>query len=168
MASIALPAQAGRWWTARNPRERVLLLVLGGLLLVLLGYQLVWQPAQKQIVRNQHSIVRLGAEVATLEKLDAEARQLKRQPAAAPRKAAELQPLLQQMLSQHGLSGLTLGIDGDYGVTLTGEVVFDQWLAFAGELAAQQQIRLVRLQADAIGPGRVRLKALLVQGGGEA
>jgi general secretion pathway protein M len=71
------------------------------------------------------------------------------------------------MLAQHGLSGLTLAAEGDYGVTLTGEAVFDRWLQFAGELAAQQQVRLVRMQADAIGPGRVRLKALLVQGGGE-
>ncbi|MCW3479873.1 type II secretion system protein M [Neisseriaceae bacterium JH1-16] len=167
MATMAWQAQAGHWWTARNPRERMLLSVLGVLLAIVLGYLLVWQPAQKQLVRNKASIVRLGAEVATLEKLDAEARQLKRQPAAAPRKAAELQPLLQQMLAQHDLSGLTLAAEGDYGVTLSGEAVFDRWLQFAGELAAQQQVRLVRLQADAIGPGRVRLKALLVQGGGE-
>jgi general secretion pathway protein M len=168
MATMAWQAQAGRWWAARNPRERVLLATLALVVSATLVYLAIWQPAEKQVARNRASIVRLAAEVATLERLDAEARPLKRQPAAAPRKAAELQPLLQQMMSQHGLTGLTLAADGEYGVTLSGEAVFDRWLQFAGELAAQQQIRLVRLQADATGPGKVRLKALLVQGGGEA
>jgi hypothetical protein len=46
-------------------------------------------------------------------------------------------------------------------------VAFDDWVRASGQLAGQQ-VRVLRLQADATTPGRVKLDAVLVHAGGEA
>ena len=74
-----------------------------------------------------------------------------------------LDPLLQQA----GLGNLQLAEEGGFGVRVSGEVAFDDWVKATGTLAAQQ-VRILRLQADAAGPGRVKLDAVLAHAGGEA
>lgn len=162
-----LTTQAMQRWQQLSAREQRLLalmaLVLGGALF----YLALWVPAHQQSARLANSVASLQAEARLVATLASEAKGLKPQAEVAPLPAAELQAMLAPLLRDAGLAGLQLQAEGDFGVRVQGEVAFDDWVRASGQLAGQQ-VRVLRLQADATTPGRVKLDAVLVHAGGEA
>ncbi|ATP30072.1 type II secretion system protein GspM [Chromobacterium violaceum] len=159
------------YWSQRSPRERRLLAAMGAVLGVALLYLAVWEPADKSLQRNRASVARLQAELGAVGALADEAAKLKRQPAQTPLPAKELIPLLQQTAKSQGLpiAALQFNADGESGVAMEGVVGFDDWARFVGVLAAQQQVRVVNVKAEAQPvPGQVKIKALLAHAGAAA
>lgn len=159
--------QATQRWQQLSQREQRLLLLMAIVLGGALFYQGLWVPAHRQSASLAATVARLKAEQQLVATLASEAHGLKPQAALAPMAATELKHMLQPLLQQAGLDGLQLAEDGDFGVRVSGEVVFDDWVKTVGALA-MQQVRVVRLQADASSPGRVKLEAVLAHAGGEA
>ncbi|MBX9346276.1 type II secretion system protein M [Chromobacterium vaccinii] len=159
------------YWSQRSPREQRLLAAMTAVLGATLLYLAVWEPASSSLQRNRTSVARLQAELGAVSTLADEAAKLKRQPAQTPLPAKELIPLLQQTAKSQGLSvaGLQFNADGDSGVLMEGVVGFDDWVRFVGILAAQQQVRVVNVKAEAQPvPGQVKIKALLAHAGAAA
>ncbi|MEN7429937.1 type II secretion system protein M [Chromobacterium sp. TRC.1.1.SA] len=159
------------YWSQRSPREQRLLAAMAAVLGATLLYLAVWEPASSSLQRNRTSVARLQAELGAVNALADEAAKLKRQPAQSPLPAKELIPLLQQTAKSQGLSvaGLQFNADGDSGVAMEGVVGFDDWVRFVGILAAQQQVRVVNVKAEAQPvPGQVKIKALLAHAGAAA
>lgn len=155
-----------RWQQLSQREQRLLLLmaiVLGGALF----YLALWTPAHHQSARLAATVAKLQAEKQLVATLASEAHGLKPQAEVTPLAAADLKLMLQPLLQQAGLAGLQLAPEGEFGVRVSGEVAFDDWVKATGALATQQ-VRVVRLLADAAGPGRVKLDAVLVHAGGEA
>lgn len=159
--------QGRQRWQQLSQREQRLLLLMAIVLGGALFYQGLWVPMHRQSASLAATVATLKAEKQLVATLASEARGLKPQVEVAPLAAAELKLMLQPLLQQAGLDGLQLSEDGDFGVRVSGEVVFDDWVKATGALA-MQQVRVVRLQADASSPGRVKLEAVLVHAGGDA
>ena len=159
--------QGRQRWQQLSQREQRLLLLMAIVLGGALFYVALWEPAHRQSARLAASVAGLQAEKQLVETLASEARGLKPQAEVAPLVAAELKLMLQPLLQQAGLGNLQLAEEGGFGVRVSGEVAFDDWVKATGTLAAQQ-VRILHLQADAAGPGRVKLDAVLAHAGGEA
>lgn len=159
--------QGRQRWQQLSQREQRLLLLMAIVLGGALFYVALWEPAHRQSARLAASVAGLQAEKQLVATLASEARGLKPQAEVAPLAAAELKLMLQPLLQQAGLGNLQLAEEGGFGVRVSGEVAFDDWVKATGTLAAQQ-VRILRLQADAAGPGRVKLDAVLAHAGGDA
>lgn len=159
------------YWRQRSRREQGLLLAMAVVLGVGVLYAGVWEPAGKSVERNRAAVARLQAELSHVQSLAREAEQLKRQPAQAALPAKELLPVIRQVAQSQGLSeaGWHLSPEGESGVAMEGTMAFDAWVKLAGVLAAQHQVRVLSVRAEAQPmPGQVHIKALLAHAGGGA
>lgn len=162
-----LKQQARQRWQQLSAREQRLLALMAVVLGGAVFYLALWVPAHQQSARLAASVASLRAEARLVATLASEAKGLKPQAEVPPLPAAELQTMLVPMLREAGLAGLQLQPEGEFGVRVQGEVAFDDWVRASGQLAGQQ-VRVLRLQADATTAGRVKLDAVLVHAGGEA
>ncbi len=105
-------------WRERTLRERAVLAVLAALLLALMGYGLLWQPAAENIVRLQQELPQMRSELARMQAMAAELAASKSRTAVAVPVGAELQAALQQSLQDMGLSGQKLATRPDGRITL--------------------------------------------------
>ncbi|MCL6263590.1 type II secretion system protein GspM [Craterilacuibacter sp. RT1T] len=156
-------------WRQLTLREQRMLGVMSAVLLLAMAYLLLWEPASRYVVKTRSQVARLEAELVFDRKLMAEANALKRQPLVATLNAADLQTLIERSAKAQPLPGSwTLAAEGEQGVRISGELPFDAWLGFAGQLALQQ-VRVLRMKtAASTAPGMVKLDAVLVHGGGRA
>ena len=150
-------------------REQRMLAVMSVAVLFTLLYLAIWEPARVYVAKTRGQVMRLEAELAFDQKLVKEADALKRKPLVATLGSTDLQSVITRTASSHPLAGSwQLAPEGEQGVRISGEVPFDGWLGFAGQLALQQ-VRVQRMKATASAvPGMVKLDAVLVHAGGAA
>ncbi|POZ62491.1 type II secretion system protein GspM [Chromobacterium alticapitis] len=170
MTMKAYKQQFLEYWGQRTAREQRLLAAMAVVLGAAVLYLGIWEPANNSLQRNRAAVERLQAELGMVQALADEAAKLKRQPAQTPLAGKDLIPLLQQTAKSQGLpAALQFSAEGDSGVSMEGVLGFDDWVRFAGVLAAQQQVRVVNVKVEAQpAPGQVKIKALLAHAGAEA
>lgn len=157
-----------RQWQQWTLRERRMVLLMAVVLGGAFYYLAVWEPLNRQTAKLAANVSRLQGELQQVKTLAQEAKTLTAKPALPPLAASDLQPLLQQVLQDHAISGLSLQAEGGQGVRLSGEVSFNDWMRALAALS-DRQISVTRMNAEATGqPGRIRLDAVLVHAGGEA
>ncbi|MCM0044768.1 MAG: type II secretion system protein M [Burkholderiaceae bacterium] len=108
------PAAASRFWAERTPRERRILGVGGGLLLLVLCWLLLIDPALQGRAQWKQALPALRADYAQMQALAQQA-------AAAPAPAAAAPPpdraAVERSLAEHGMKAQSLNV-GEDGVRI--------------------------------------------------
>jgi general secretion pathway protein M len=117
-----------QFWTERAPRERAILAVGGGLLVIVVLYLLLIEPAWTGIARLERSLPRQRAEAAELDALLAEVKTMKARPAVATMSATDARSALETSLTKAGLKANRIVplSDGDVQLTFV-DVPVGRW-----------------------------------------
>lgn len=127
---------AQRWHTL-PPRDRLALLVLGGFLLLVLGYLLLWQPAQRQAQAARAAFEEQRALYAYLQSRAPELRGRELQP-RSDIDPARLQGVVTASAAEQGVVIERLDSDGDGAVQVGLQALpFEQLLRWIQRLEAQ-------------------------------
>lgn len=133
-------AQARQFWQARNPRERLLIGVAGGVvLLALFASLLEWVHQEGQ--RRQRQLPRTLAQLEQTQEAATEIARLRTQPPPAVLALPALQKAAEEAAKAQGLT-LQIQASGD-GLQVHGQAGFD---ALMGWLAGLQQEHGLRVQ----------------------
>lgn len=157
-----------QFWSARAPRER---LVLGGgaaLLALALGFAYGWLPMQREVSQLRQMLPQLRDQARQLQQDAQEVGRLRAQPAMT-REAGSLVLAIEQGAVASGLRERIASIapqgGGQVRVVLP-RIGFDEWLGWLGELQTRYgaRVELARVEAAA-DPGWVSVDMLLKAGG---
>jgi general secretion pathway protein M len=153
--TVMIRQRVATWWSGLGQRERILVLVAVGVLLLGLLYVSAVEPAWKTRTRLVHELPRLQSELIQLKGLRAEAEQLAGRVGAvtsvdALRAAAE-----QSVLRANLVAGVTSTEDGIVSVSAT-NVPAQAWLSWLEAFARESRAAVVTARvARNDGPGRV-------------
>ncbi len=140
-------AQARQFWQARNPRERLLIGVAGGLVLVALFASLLeWVHQEGQ--RRQRQLPRTLAQLEQTQEAATEIARLRTQPPPAVLPLATLQKAAEDAAKAQGLA-LQVQASGD-GLQVRGQAGFDALMGWLAGLQQEHGLRVqrIKLQRD--------------------
>jgi type II secretory pathway component PulM len=157
-----VPAPLVRWWRLKAPRERRIVTALALVVVVAIGWLLVWQPLQQDVAALRAGAPAARAELAEAQRLAAEIAGLTRTP---PPPAAPIAPArFEQVLAERGIPAGTAQVaweDGRARLTLAA-VRFDTLVAALDALARDFGLRAVEATLTArVDPGTVRAEIVL-------
>jgi general secretion pathway protein M len=117
-----------QFWSERAPRERAVLAIGGGLLLVVVFYLIAIEPAWTGIARLERSLPQQRTTAAELEALLAEVKAMKDRPAVATMSAADARAALEGSLTRAGLKATRIVplSEGDIQLTFA-DVPVGRW-----------------------------------------
>jgi general secretion pathway protein M len=134
-------------WQALAPRERRLVRGAGAVVLFALAWVLAVEPAWKARVRLGTELPRAQAQLAQLEALAVEARQLASVPGSNA-SAQSQRAALQTSIAAAGLGGQLAqsSLSGDLFDLRFKAVAFDAWLAWLESVLRETRLRVVDLE----------------------
>jgi len=147
------------FWQARSARERSVLVGGFGLVVVLLGYMLLWRPMLQDIARLQEQLPRLRAEAAQIGRAGDEVARLRGKALPATQNQQQLLPLMERSAATHGLQGIfAQASNGPSRIRASFErAPFNAWISWVDELHRTHRIVLVSGKLSALdAPGIVR------------
>lgn len=127
--SVLLPAQA--WWAGLAARERRLVAIAGAVLAVGLVWMLAVQPAWRTLQRAPAEIDRLELELQAMQRLAAEAQQLRAAPPVTPDQAHAALQAATARLGDRGQLAVQGGGRAVLTLTNAGSTALRDWLAEA-------------------------------------
>lgn len=156
-----------RWrhyWRGMTARERRMVSLAGGALLLAVGYSLLWLPWQTRSEQWQHTILR---EQQTVSWMRQQAPQVAQTPTVERGDAARqlsLPVLISQSSSRYGLTSSRLQPQGNQVSVTLARSDFTLLLQWLGELE-QQGVSVIQLDVAAVEgqPGRVDISKLVVE-----
>ncbi|QRQ87566.1 type II secretion system protein M [Cupriavidus oxalaticus] len=154
------------FWSARNPREQAILAGGGAVLVLVIGYTLLWEPAAEGRQRVARGLPQMRADLAEMATLAQEARGLKATPAPALRGDA-LTQALQDSLGQHGLKAarLAAGADNNVQVQLD-KVPFGAFSSWLQDVRQQQRMKVIDARIVYVGATALVNVSATLQGPG--
>ncbi len=139
------------FWNARDPREQT---ILGGgalVLVLIIGYLVLWEPASVGRDRLMRNLPAQRADLAEMETLAQEARSLQASPAPSLRGDA-LTQALQDSLGQHGLKATRLAPTGDNAVQVQlDKAAFGAVAGWLQDVRAQQRLKVADARISYVG-----------------
>lgn len=145
-------ARLRAWWLGLARRERVMTAAAASVVLLALLYLIAIEPAWKARVRLGTELPRLRAQVAEVNALALEAKQLASRGVAVD-SAAAAKVALEQSLARANLASVRVAVLDERRVTVTaGAVPVTQWLAWAEEAARESRLRVavIRISRTAV------------------
>ena len=156
--------QATAWWTARQPRERQA--VRAGALAI--GIVLVWllgvQPAWRTLRETPPQLDRLDAELAQMQRIAAESRELRN---AAPVSTAQAAASVQSATATLGAAA-RLALQGERATLTLNGVPAQALMAWLAEVRGAARVRPVEAQLSRSGTGYSGSLVLQLPGAGAA
>lgn len=156
--------RAVQWWASLQARERRVLGLGGGLTALVLLYLLAFEPAWVGRQRLQAELPTLRAQLAQMESLAAEARQLAGQSGKPVDSPQQLKLSLEQSIKAAGLSSSVtqLTVAGELMDLRFKGVPFAAWLTWLDSALRETRLRVVdmALERDAT-PGAVTARVTL-------
>lgn len=153
-----------QFWAERAPRERAILAAGGGLLLFVILYLALIEPAWNGIGRLERSLPAQRARAAELEALLAEVKALRGRPAVATMSATEARGALESSLTRAGLkAGRIVPLsDGDVQITFADVPVarWAPWLAGVERELGARTVAVTVTGREAV-PGNVDVELAL-------
>ena len=153
-----------QFWAERAPRERSILLVGGILLLAVIAYLTVVEPAWTGIGRLEKSLPQQRANAAELEALLAEVKTLKARPAVATMSATDARSALEGSLTKAGLKATRIVplSDGDIQLTFA-DVPVSKWAPWLANIERELGARstAVTVTGRDAAPGNVDVELAL-------
>lgn len=129
------------FWEARNARERSVLLIVTGLLLLLLVWLWLIDPALQGRAELKKTLPALHAQLAQLQALTKEAAALPAASAANPVTTTPLsRSMLESSLARKGINAQTLEVNGELVRLKLSGVSFAALIAWLSEMQAAAQL----------------------------
>ncbi len=150
------------FWQARSARERIVLVSGPALVVMLLGYVLLWRPMLQDSVRMEEQLPRLRAQAAQIGRAGDEIARLRGKAPAGSLDPAQLATLIERSAATHGLQGSISKADKNSPrVSAAFErVLFSAWVSWVDELHRNHRIVLVSSKLNALDvPGMIRAEA---------
>ena len=158
-----------RHWDSRAARERQVLALAAWVLMPLLAYVVLWQPAHQAVAKLRPNIATLRLQAAHLQMQAAEVEMLRHRPKPALFDAAALQSAIEASAVRHQLRERLSTVDAQApnAVRITLALVsFEQWLRWLRALQQEQHIRAESIGIAALPEaGMVKVSATLTNGG---
>ena len=158
-----------RHWDVRAERERHALTLAAAIVLPVLVYLLLWQPAHSAVKKLQASVPAMRVQVAQLNAQSAEVARVRHLPKPAVLDANAMKVAVETAAIRHQLREAlsTLDTQEPNAVRITlAAVPFEQWLRWVRELQQEQNIRANSVAVVALPqPGMVKISATLSNGG---
>jgi len=153
-------------WRERSLRERAVLAALAALVLALLGYALLWQPAMDNVERLQQELPLMRSEWARMQAMAAELAASRSRTATVVPAGADLQAALQQSLQEMGLSAQKLTARPDGRITLEWhDAPFSRMADWLDQARQKWRVRVVEGHVERTAhPGDVNAR-LVLRGG---
>ena len=158
-----------RYWDARASGERRLIAWAALILLPLLAFFLMWQPAHSAVAKLHASVPAMRIQAALLREQTAEVAMLGHYPHPAVLDAAALKSVVEASAEQHRMPITTLDAQGGNSVRITlDSVSFDRWLHWLRDLQQEQHVRVDSAGIAALPQsGMVRINSTLTNGGSQ-
>ncbi len=139
-------ARLRAWWLGLNRRERVMTAAAGSFTLLALLYLTTIEPAWKARQRLGAELPRLRAQVAEVNSLAQEAKQLTSR-GVAVESAAAAKIALEQSLARANLGGVRVTMLDERRVAVSAkDVPATQWLAWAEQTARESRLRIAAVR----------------------
>ena len=157
-----------KYWRTRALRERQLIAVASAILLPLVFYFLLWQPAHQAVAKLKVSLPVLQAQALRLKENATEVAALRHRPQVAALDPLALKLNVEQSAAKHQLA-ISINPVGAPDLTLIrvagDSVSFAACLAWLRELEQEQHIRVESVSVSALPqPGLVKISATLSNG----
>jgi general secretion pathway protein M len=144
------------WWRLLQPRERKMLGLGGGAAALALLFLLAIEPAWVGSRRLGAELPGLRSQLAQIESLAAEARQLAGRSAQAVDSPQQLKAQLEGSLKAGGLPDVTVTVAGELLDLRFKAVPFEAWLAWLDSALRETRLRAVDVALEReVAPGRV-------------
>ncbi len=156
-------------WDSRTVRERQTLALAALVLLPLLAYLLLWQPAHTALTKLRASVPVMRVQAEQLRVQAAEVAMLRHRPHPAVLDAGALKSAIEASADRHqmraAISALAAQEPNVVRVTLA-SVSFEQWLRWLRVLQQEQHVRADSVSIAAMPQaGMVKISATLTNGG---
>lgn len=139
-------ARLRAWWLGLARRERAMTAAAGSFVLLALLYLIAIEPAWKTRERLGTELPRLRAQVAEVNSLAQEAKQLTSRGVAAESTAAA-KIALEQSLARANLGSVRVAVVDERRVAVSAKAVpVTQWLSWAEEAARESRLRIAAVQ----------------------
>lgn len=160
-----------QYWDARPLGERRMILAGAALLLPLLAYFLLWQPAHVAVAQLHAKLPRLHIQAEQMQKASAQIAALRHRPQLAVMNAMTMTTALEESATRHQLRDAltTVTAQEPNGTRITiSAISFEKWLDWLRELQQSQHIRINSIAITPLTePGMVTIRATLTNGGSE-
>lgn len=158
-----------RNWESRSLQERKALKLIALILMPVLVYLALWQPAHKAVQRLKENVPVLHMQAEKLRIQAGEVEMLRHRPKPALLDAGAMKTAVEESASRHNLREAisTLDLQEPNALRLSmASVSFEQWLRW---LHALQQEQHIRADSVSVAPlpqaGMVKISATLINGG---
>jgi len=155
-------------WDNRPQQERRAILVGASLLLPLLAYFLLWQPAHDAVGKLREKLPQLRLQTEQMHKAGMQVEEMRHRPQLAVMDALAVKAAIEESASRHQLrDALTTIVPQEpNGVRLTvTSVAFEKWLIWLRDLQTSQHIRVDSVAITQLAePGMVAIRATLTNG----
>ncbi|MDO4905255.1 MAG: type II secretion system protein M [Lautropia sp.] len=142
-------------WAGLAPRDRRILVIAGIFLGIVLIWQLLFQPAWQGSQRLQKSLPALRADLAQMDRLAAEARELGRVTSAPAESPAQMKARLEQSLLAQGIGRemATVEAHSDIVEVRFHQAPFESWVFWLDAAVRETRTRVVDLSINRESPG---------------
>lgn len=154
-----------RHWDTLSATEQKTVLRGAWILLPLLAYGLLWQPAHDALPRLQAALPQLRAQAEQMQSLAGQAQSLRQQAQLAVLDSDALKAAVEKSAQAANLPLLVVPGEQNSVRISADNVVFAQWLQWQRALEANQHIRVASAMVVAAPePGMVKVQATLTNG----
>jgi len=170
-ATLKVHSQAfiKKHWLTRTSSERQILTFAAAILLPLLTYLLLWQPAHTAVEKLHLTLPVMRAQALQLQAQAAEVARLRHLPKPAVLDAQSLKSAVESAVARYKMRDAISVLDtqGPNGVQISlAAISFEQWLHFLHELQQEQHVRAESISIAALPQtGMVKISATLSNGG---
>ena len=142
-------------WASLAPRDRRMLLIAGAFLAVIIFWQVLLEPAWVGRQRLEKSLPTLRAELAQMDSLAAEARELANAADAPVEPAARIATRLEQSLQARGMDkeAAKVQVQGDIIEVRCHQAPFENWIFWLDGAVRETRTRIVDLSVTRESPG---------------
>ncbi len=148
------------YWQSRSPRDRVIMLAVGGLVLLGMLYAFVWQPIADERAQLRKSLPALRSSAAQFQGNADEAEKLAAKAAGSNLNVLNLMETSAKTRNLREKISSISAVDGTHVRVVSASIGFDDWLGWSKELQ-MQGIRVDSAQINMLqeGSGLVKLAA---------
>ncbi len=139
----ALRDAVAAFWMQREPRERRILAGGGAILLLVIVYLLFWEPAFEGRRRIEKALPEMRGQLAEMETLGQEARELSAIAATPVPRGNDLQDALNVSLTAHGLKASRMALSGESVQVQLDKVSFGAVAEWLQEVRQAQRMKVI-------------------------
>lgn len=157
-----------KYWINRPAHERRMITIAVIILLPIVYYYLLWQPAHQTVKKLQFTLPSLQAQLLKMKDQAAEVDMLRHRPVISALDATSLKSSVTDSASRHQLSGSITSLEAQEpnAVHLTCDAIsFSAWINWLHELEQEQHIRADAISISPLAQaGMVKISATLTNG----